>query len=413
MLCESLRLRKYQVNNILIERGYTGHEHLTTVGLIHMNGRIYDPVLRQFMSPDNFVQDPYNTQNFNRFAYVLNNPLLYTDPSGEEIVTAILIGVAVGVLTKAISNSMAGIPVWHGLGKAAVIGGVSGALSFGIGQATTGLDFATKASMQAGMHGMKGGIMASIDGGDFESGFAAGAVSSLVASGIDALGTNFSGQGAYRTITGEYSRNAFGNSGYFKAAIIASGGLSGGLSSSIAGGNFWDGVRQGLITSGLNHAMHSVAVNYSKNENFENLYETIESVDNDPPTYKYNNKIYVNKAKLYMAIFVDQAAEQFGIKDVFALAAALDHAFPSIDKPFTTSGASSKTSYASKYGEKLFPQKMPVRLPTHMRNGTLRYTKVLGRFLGRMAGPVGWAILTYDLSVTLYNTQIIYNQITN
>ena len=99
------------VDGLLLTRGYTGHEHLTTVGLIHMNGRIYDPVLRQFMSPDNFVQDPYNTQNFNRFAYVLNNPLLYTDPSGEELVTMIIIGAAIGVLTKAISNSMAGIPV--------------------------------------------------------------------------------------------------------------------------------------------------------------------------------------------------------------------------------------------------------------------------------------------------------------
>jgi len=45
------------------------------------------------------------------FGYVLNNPLLYTDPSGEEIVTAIVIGAAVTVLTRAISNTMAGIPV--------------------------------------------------------------------------------------------------------------------------------------------------------------------------------------------------------------------------------------------------------------------------------------------------------------
>jgi RHS repeat-associated protein len=60
------------VTSLLIDRGYTGHEHLTTVGLIHMNGRIYDPILRQFMSPDNYVQDPYNTQNFNRFTHIFN-----------------------------------------------------------------------------------------------------------------------------------------------------------------------------------------------------------------------------------------------------------------------------------------------------------------------------------------------------
>ena len=67
----------------LLDRGFTGHEHLQTVGLIHMNGRLYDPVLHRFLQPDNYVQDPFNTQNFNRYGYVLNNPLLYIDPTGE------------------------------------------------------------------------------------------------------------------------------------------------------------------------------------------------------------------------------------------------------------------------------------------------------------------------------------------
>lgn len=66
-----------------LDRGYTGHEHLQGVDLIHMNGRLYDPKLRRFLSPDNYIQDTGNTQNFNRYAYVLNNPLMYIDPSGE------------------------------------------------------------------------------------------------------------------------------------------------------------------------------------------------------------------------------------------------------------------------------------------------------------------------------------------
>lgn len=65
------------------DRGYTGHEHLQGAALVHMNGRLYDPVVRRFLAPDNFVQDPGNTQNFNRYSYVLNNPLAYVDESGE------------------------------------------------------------------------------------------------------------------------------------------------------------------------------------------------------------------------------------------------------------------------------------------------------------------------------------------
>ena len=63
-------------------RGYTDHEHLDNVGLIHMNGRVYDPVLGRFLSPDPLVQAPHNTQSYNRYAYVFNNPLSFVDPSG-------------------------------------------------------------------------------------------------------------------------------------------------------------------------------------------------------------------------------------------------------------------------------------------------------------------------------------------
>lgn len=80
-----------QAPDLMIERGYTGHEHFFQVGLIHMNGRMYDPKLHTFLSVDNYIQDPFNTQNYNRYGYVLNNPLAYTDPSGElfSFITAI------------------------------------------------------------------------------------------------------------------------------------------------------------------------------------------------------------------------------------------------------------------------------------------------------------------------------------
>ena len=72
-------------NTIGFARGYTGHEHLPKFGVIDMNGRMYDPLLGRFLSPDNYVQLPDFSQNFNRYSYCLNNPLIYTDPSGELI----------------------------------------------------------------------------------------------------------------------------------------------------------------------------------------------------------------------------------------------------------------------------------------------------------------------------------------
>ena len=63
-------------------RGYTGHEMLDTVDIVHMNGRVYDPFLGRMLSPDPFVQAPFDMQSFNRYTYVFNNPLSLTDPSG-------------------------------------------------------------------------------------------------------------------------------------------------------------------------------------------------------------------------------------------------------------------------------------------------------------------------------------------
>jgi len=65
-----------------LDRGYTGHEHIDLFSLINMNGRIQDPVLGRFISPDPVIQSPGNLQNMNRYAYVFNNPLSYSDPSG-------------------------------------------------------------------------------------------------------------------------------------------------------------------------------------------------------------------------------------------------------------------------------------------------------------------------------------------
>ncbi len=82
-------------NNIMFDRGFTGHEHLTDFGLINMNGRMYDPLMSMMLSPDNNIQMPNMSQNFNRYSYCLNNPLKYYDPTGEWV-ESVLTGIFSG-----------------------------------------------------------------------------------------------------------------------------------------------------------------------------------------------------------------------------------------------------------------------------------------------------------------------------
>ena len=218
-----------------INRGYTGHEHLDAFQIINMNGRLYDPVIGRMLSPDNNIQLPYNTQNYNRYSYALNNPLRYTDPDGEFIVPAI-IGAAISVVTNGISNISNHKSFFDGAGKAAVIGAISGAVSSGIGHMATdmangGVNRILVAGIQAVAHGYSGAFFSALSGGSVLSGFASGGLSSVVSS--VPLG---SGDGV----------------------VLLKGAVAGGIGSSVSGGNFWSGVRQGLITSGLNHLAHEM-----------------------------------------------------------------------------------------------------------------------------------------------------------
>ena len=66
------------------KRGFTDHEHLDEVDIIHMNGRIYDPRLGRFLNADPIVQAPAYSQSYNRYAYTFNSPLSFVDPSGLQ-----------------------------------------------------------------------------------------------------------------------------------------------------------------------------------------------------------------------------------------------------------------------------------------------------------------------------------------
>ncbi|SDF50744.1 RHS repeat-associated core domain-containing protein [Epilithonimonas hungarica] len=254
LITDSQQLSTY---NYFIDRGYTGHEHLWKAGLINMNARLYDPILRKFLSADKLVSDPFNTQAYDRYSYVLNNPLLNVDLDGNEAISlgvAVIIAVGVAIFGKAIANMIQGIPFWYGMGKAATMGAIAGAVSFGIGSVATSafgqLLTVGKAAFEAGMHAISSGLMSAADGGKFGSGFWSGLISSAMASSVQSLGINFGASTRNNVVY-----NSFGKD-MMKATMIAVGGFSGGISSAIAGGSFWKGFQQGLITSGLNHVAH-------------------------------------------------------------------------------------------------------------------------------------------------------------
>ena len=245
---------------MLLDRGYTSHEHLAEVGLINMNGRLYDPKLHTFLMPDNFVQQPENTQNYNRYGYVLNNPLKYTDPSGEEIISlalAVGIGAFIGAATYYVGlhGQEAGWS-WSGLAQATFIGAASAAVTFGIGSASSAMfsNFYSQAAFQAVAHGTFQGGMTAINGGNFWQGFAAGALSSIASSAWSG-GSSFDtvGDVTTETVTKGLSSAAGLNNG---VGTILFGTLAGGGGALLTKGNFWQGAVTGFFVSAFNHSVH-------------------------------------------------------------------------------------------------------------------------------------------------------------
>ena len=191
-------------------RGFTGHEMLDAVGVVHMNGRIYDPALGRFLRADPFVQFPSNLQSHNRYSYALNNPLAYTDPSGY-----FLKGLLRPLASIAISVWLPGAGIWTGTGlfaangigavaasgfiagavgsgtlKGAVFGAFSAAALNGLGGIPFGGDLGGVA-VRSATYGFVGGVMGVLQGGRFGHGFISAAAPQLVAGRIDALGHRY------------------------------------------------------------------------------------------------------------------------------------------------------------------------------------------------------------------------------
>ena len=183
---------------LLLDRGYTSHEHLWEVGIIHMNGRLYDPLLRRFLNADENIQDPHNTQNYNKYGYVFNNPLMYNDPSGEfvfaifaalpvfwgTVATAAVIGAGISAGMYLIQAAITGNFSLKGFGKAILMGAVTGAVSGGINHVFSVTSFWGTVGVGALTGGVNGGITALISGENFIESVFKGAVIGGTIAGI-------------------------------------------------------------------------------------------------------------------------------------------------------------------------------------------------------------------------------------
>ncbi len=175
--------------NHLFSRGFTGHEHLDDYKTINMNGRLYDPVIATFFSPDPFVADATSTQDFNRYSYARNNPLMYTDPDGEWV--NLVVGAVIGGIVNATVNSK-NIQSFADAGKYFGIGMISGALGAGIG---TGVNVAMAGgSFGAGFWGTTTGV-SSIG---FVAGAATGASAGFAGGFVTGVGNSWLGGNNFR-----------------------------------------------------------------------------------------------------------------------------------------------------------------------------------------------------------------------
>jgi len=79
---------------------------------VHMNGRIYDPLLGRFLSADRIIDGPFNLQGYNRYSYVKNNPLSATDPTGYA---AVVIAIPVTITAMDVAwSALAAYLVYQG-----------------------------------------------------------------------------------------------------------------------------------------------------------------------------------------------------------------------------------------------------------------------------------------------------------
>jgi len=264
-------------------RGFTGHEHADGLGIIHMNGCIYDPKLGRMLQADPFVQNPKDSQSLNRYIYVLNNPLSYTDPSGylsfsrfvkkwgRMIVASVATYFTAGLAsTWAIGWGFAAGTV----GNAAIAGAVAGFVGGGI------LTGTLKGAFYGGLTGAALGGIGATGWNNVAKPLTSGTASGIT---TDLQGGKF-GHGFLSAGMGFWSGLKFGGPRDFGKFLASS--IAGGTISEITGGKF----ANGAVSAGLAYVVAASAheLKQSRLETAPNSEKRpeLEGIANDPAIRK-------------------------------------------------------------------------------------------------------------------------------
>jgi hypothetical protein len=216
------------------------------MGLVHMNGRIYDPLIGRFMSADPFIQAPGMLQSYNRYAYVMNNPLNLTDPSGYFSFRKFL-GYAVFGIHGGSSTVRTGITMALCSYGPATCGAATAMNAYISGASTSqalrsgGVALLSALAFQAaGGVGPGGGVSEEVASRSVERYLAHAAAGCVSA----AIGGGQCGAGAAAGLFGKFASNAIGGiPGQFDAYQFAATVVAGGVGSVIAGGKFENGAK--------------------------------------------------------------------------------------------------------------------------------------------------------------------------
>ncbi len=258
-------------------QGYTGHEQLDGVGLVHMKGRLYDPVLGRFIQADPMTE-PDATQGLNRYTYVQNNPLSLTDPTGYFSFRQLL-GIAIGVVAAVLSGGAATpwLSFLYAVGggftsayiatgslKAGLWGAFAAGVFWGIGSAFQNANWAhdTGVSCSANLttgaqvakvaaHASAGGVLSELQGDKFGHGFISAGVTEALSPAVGHVDSA---------------------PGQFVATVMI-----GGTVSAATGGRFGAGATTAAFQFLFNHSVHSamqgaLSKNYSADRPYYHNY---------------------------------------------------------------------------------------------------------------------------------------------